>query len=74
MTSGAPNNVRQFVEFGGGFPGVLLASRAQRWMMPRTALGDVVMLHWLYLYAKPSLVGVDVDGLACPLHCPTACS
>jgi hypothetical protein len=29
---------------------------------------------WLYLAAKPSHVGVDVDGLACPLHCPTACS
>jgi hypothetical protein len=25
----------------------------------------------LYLAAKLSYVGVDVDGLACPLHCPT---
>jgi hypothetical protein len=25
----------------------------------------------LYLTAKPSYVGVDVDGLACPQHCPT---
>jgi hypothetical protein len=24
---------------------------------------------WLYLAAKPSHVGVDVDGLAYPLHC-----
>jgi hypothetical protein len=24
--------------------------------------------------AKPSHVGADVHGLACPLHCPTACS
>jgi hypothetical protein len=23
--------------------------------------------RWLYLAAKPSHVGVDVDGLACPL-------
>jgi hypothetical protein len=29
---------------------------------------------WLYLAAKPSHVGVDVDELACPLHHPTACS
>jgi hypothetical protein len=26
---------------------------------------------WLHLAAKPSHVGVDVDGLACPLHRPT---
>jgi hypothetical protein len=26
---------------------------------------------WLYMAAKPSHVGVDVDGLACPLHWPT---
>jgi hypothetical protein len=23
---------------------------------------------WLYLAAKPSHMGVDVDGLACPMH------
>jgi hypothetical protein len=27
----------------------------------------------LYLPAKPSHVGVDVDGLACSLHCLTVC-
>jgi hypothetical protein len=27
----------------------------------------------LYLAAKPSHVGVDVDRLACPLHRPMAC-
>jgi hypothetical protein len=27
----------------------------------------------LYLAAKPAHVGVDVDGLAYPLHHPTAC-
>jgi hypothetical protein len=26
-----------------------------------------------YLAAKPALVGVDVDGLACPLYRPMAC-
>jgi hypothetical protein len=25
---------------------------------------------WLYMAAKPSHMGVDVDGLACPLHHP----
>jgi hypothetical protein len=28
----------------------------------------------LYLAAKPAHVGVDVDGLAYPLHCLMACS
>jgi hypothetical protein len=27
----------------------------------------------LYLAAKPSHMGVDVDGLACSLHCLTVC-
>jgi hypothetical protein len=27
---------------------------------------------WFYLAANPSHVGVDMDGLVCPLHCPTA--
>jgi hypothetical protein len=74
MASGAPDKVCQFVEVGGCFPGILLGSRALRWIMPRTVFGDVVMLHWLYLAAKPSHVGVDVDRLAYPLHCPTTCS
>jgi hypothetical protein len=26
---------------------------------------------WLYLAANPSHVGVNVEGLACPLHPPT---
>jgi hypothetical protein len=29
------------------------------------------MRHLLYLAAKPSQVGVDVDGLSYPLHRPT---
>jgi hypothetical protein len=40
--------------------------------MPWTALGDVVSWHQLYLAAKPSHVGVDVDRLAYPLHRPMA--
>jgi hypothetical protein len=34
-------------------------------------LGDVVAWHRLHLAAKPSNVGVNVDGLSCPLHYPT---
>jgi hypothetical protein len=42
--------------------------------MPGMILGDAVMLCWLYLVTKPSHMGVDVDGLTCPLHHPTVCS
>jgi hypothetical protein len=42
--------------------------------MLRMVLGDVASWHRLYLVAKPSHVGVDVDGLACPLHRAMACS
>jgi hypothetical protein len=42
--------------------------------MPKMILGDVIVLHWLYLAASPSHVGVDVDRLAYPLHCPMAYS
>jgi hypothetical protein len=34
-------------------------------------LGDVVVWRLFYLAAKPSSVGVDVDGLSYPLHRPT---
>jgi hypothetical protein len=42
--------------------------------MPMVFLGDVALQHWLYFIAKHSHVRVDVVGLACPLHRPTACS
>jgi hypothetical protein len=42
--------------------------------MLETVLGDVASRCRLYLAAKPSHVGVDVDGLAYPLHLPTVCS
>jgi hypothetical protein len=28
---------------------------------------------WLYLPARPSHVGVNVDGIACPMHYPMVC-
>jgi hypothetical protein len=37
-------------------------------------LGDVASWHQLYLAAMLFHVGVDVDELAYPLHCPMACS
>jgi hypothetical protein len=39
--------------------------------MPGTVLEDVALRHRLYLVVKSSHVGVDVNRLACPLHCPT---
>jgi hypothetical protein len=42
--------------------------------MLEKVLGVGAMRHWLNLAAKPSHVEVDVDGLACPLHRPTACN
>jgi hypothetical protein len=38
--------------------------------MSGTVLGDIASRRRLYLVAKPSYVGVDVDGLPCPLHYP----
>jgi hypothetical protein len=32
--------------------------------MPKMALGDVASWHQFYMAAKPSHVGVDLDGLA----------
>jgi hypothetical protein len=42
--------------------------------MPGTVLEDVASQHRLYLAAKPFHVGVNVDGIACPLHHPMVCS
>jgi hypothetical protein len=43
-------------------------------MMLEMVLGDVISLWRLYLVAKPSHMGIDVDGLACLLHHPTICN
>jgi hypothetical protein len=64
MASGASDCEGQFIEVGQGFPRVFLGSRAWWWTMPGMILGDVALWHQLYLAAKPSHVGVDVDGLA----------
>jgi hypothetical protein len=42
--------------------------------MPGTVLRDIASWRRLYLVAQPSHVVVDVDGIACPLHRPMACS
>jgi hypothetical protein len=42
--------------------------------MPGMVLGDIASRHRLYLAAKPSHLGVDVYGLAFPLHHPTVYS
>jgi hypothetical protein len=38
--------------------------------MPEMVLRDVASRRGFYLAAKRFYVGVDVDGLACPLHHP----
>jgi hypothetical protein len=42
--------------------------------MPKMVLGDVASRCRLYLAAKPSHMGDEVDVLACSLHCPMVCS
>jgi hypothetical protein len=45
--------------------------------MPKTVLGEVASWRQLYLAATPSHVGgggVNMAGLAYPLHRPTTCS
>jgi hypothetical protein len=42
--------------------------------MSGTVFGVVALQCRIYLAAKPSHVGVDVDGLACPLHRHTVCN
>jgi hypothetical protein len=43
-------------------------------MMLKKVPRDIALWCWPYLVAKPSHTGVDVDGLAYPLHQPTICS
>jgi hypothetical protein len=43
-------------------------------MMLKKVLGVNDVRHWFYLAAKPPNMGVVVDGIACPLHRPTAYS
>jgi hypothetical protein len=42
--------------------------------MPGAVLRDIALWHRFYLTAKSSHVGVDVDGLACPLHHTMICN
>jgi hypothetical protein len=58
------------------FSGIILGSRvllALSWMTLKKVPGDIASWHQLYLAAKPPHVGVDVDGLAYPVHHPMAC-
>jgi hypothetical protein len=76
MASGPPDREGRFIEVGQSFLNVLLGSRAflaLSWMTFGKVLGDVASWCRLYLVAKPSHMGVDVDGLAYPLHHPMAC-
>jgi hypothetical protein len=52
--SGAPDSEHRFIEVEWGFPGVLLGSRALRWMMLRSVLGDIAMLGFTCLLSHPT--------------------
>jgi hypothetical protein len=71
MASRVPDWKRRFVMVGRDFPTVLLGSRVLMRLVPGIVLGAACAL--LYLDAKPSHVGADVDGLACCLHHPMNC-
>jgi hypothetical protein len=43
------------------------------WLVLRLDLGEAGLLSLLFLAAKSSHVGANVDGLACHLHRPTNC-
>jgi hypothetical protein len=69
MASGTPDREGRFIEVGQGFLGVLLGSRTflvLRWMTPEMVLEYVATRRLIYLAAKPSHLGVDVDELSCP--------
>jgi hypothetical protein len=56
-------------------PGVLFSSRAflvLRWTMPRMILGEVASRSGFTWWLSLPMWGVNVDGLACPLHQPMA--
>jgi hypothetical protein len=77
MPMGAQTRNGQFIEVSEGFHAILIGSKVflpPRWIIFEKVPRDVASRCWPYLVAKPSHVGVDVDGLACPLHRPTACS
>jgi hypothetical protein len=72
MASGGPDGERWFVEVGRGFLGILHGSQALKWLVPGWFLE--ASSRRLYLAAKPSQLGVEMDGLARPLHHPMVCS
>jgi hypothetical protein len=71
MASGARDWEGQFVVVGQRFHGFILGSRVFFLVLGRFWRRCFATL--LYLAAKPTHVGVDVERLACPLHCFMAC-
>jgi hypothetical protein len=65
MTRGGQTREGWFIEVGRGFYDVLVGSRVfllPRWMILEKISGDVASRCWPCLVAKPSHMGVDVDG------------
>jgi hypothetical protein len=53
-------------------PDCLLGFRASVWRVPQTVLEVAIAFPSTCLVAKPSHVGVEVDGSDCRLHRPMA--
>jgi hypothetical protein len=74
MASGASSSEGQFVGVSWGFHGILVCSRVfleLRWKMFERILEVGGVRNWPYLAAKPSQVGVHVEGTSCLLCHPT---
>jgi hypothetical protein len=73
MAKDAPSRGGRFIVADWGFHNLLICSGvflALRWMMLEKVLGVSAMRCGPYFVAKPSQVGVDVDGTSCPLRRP----
>jgi hypothetical protein len=73
MAREAPSRGGRFIGVGWGFHDLLIYSRvflALRGIVVDKVLGVSVVSSGPFLVTKPPQVGVDVDGISCPLHCP----
>jgi hypothetical protein len=73
MAKDTPSRGGRFVMVDWGFHNLLICSGVflvLRWMMLEKVLGVSAVRCGHYFVAKPSQVGVDVDGTSCPLRRP----
>jgi hypothetical protein len=77
MAKGARTIEGRFIEVTWGFHSVIVGSKVSlplRWMMLEKIPRDIASWCWPCVVTKLSHMGVDVDGLACPLHRTMACN